>query len=166
MRTMYALLLDMDHNEFNKPQQRRQKSSSKVSDEKPKIVITDRNSGLDDNVAVPNFDEGEKKDDTNKIYIMPDLESGPTFPGGNNKFTKYFEGNFNKNAVAKSGWISFDFIVEKDGGVTFKALRSPAKDIEDEATRVLNKMPKWTPGKRKGEPVRSTFTQMFTVNKS
>lgn len=47
-----------------------------------------------------------------------------------------------------------------------KTLSSPHHLLEKEAVRIVRKMPKWTPGKQNGRPVRTWFTipVNFTLN--
>ena len=89
------------------------------------------------------------------------------------------------------GRVMVQFIVEKDGSLTnAKVLENPKKSavnmvvvtaympdkqrqdaeahnagvqaLRDEALRVINAMPRWTPGKQKGKPVRSKFVLPVT----
>ena len=49
-------------------------------------------------------------------------------------------------------------IVEKNGSISnVKVVRSVHPLLDAEAMRVVNSMPKWTPGKRDGKPVRVKF---------
>ena len=51
-----------------------------------------------------------------------------------------------------------NFVIEKDGSVNeVKVLRGVCESLDDEAVRVVKAMPKWTPGKMKGEPVRVSY---------
>ena len=50
------------------------------------------------------------------------------------------------------------FVVEKNGSVTdVKVLRGIGGGCDEEAIRVVKNMPKWTPGKQRGKPVRVQF---------
>ena len=50
------------------------------------------------------------------------------------------------------------FIVEKDGAVTgVKTVRSVTPVLDAEAVRVIKAMPKWTPGRQGGQPVRVNY---------
>ena len=51
------------------------------------------------------------------------------------------------------------FVVNKDGSISgAKVVRSVDPDLDKEALRVINSMPKWKPGMQKGEPVSVKFT--------
>ncbi len=56
------------------------------------------------------------------------------------------------------GRVAIEFVIEKDGSVSgVKALRSPDKLLSDEAIRVVKAMPKWSPAKVEGKPVRMRY---------
>ena len=55
------------------------------------------------------------------------------------------------------------FVVEKDGTITNAEMMHPMHPaIDKEATRVIESMPKWNPGKVSGLPVRVRY--MLSVN--
>ena len=55
------------------------------------------------------------------------------------------------------------FVVEPDGQLsTVKVIKGLDPDLDAEAIRLVNAMPKWTPGKQNGEPVRVRYD--LTVN--
>ena len=55
------------------------------------------------------------------------------------------------------------FVVEKDGSISdVNVAKSVDPSLDKEAVRVLKQMPKWTPGKQKGEPVRVKYTVPVT----
>ncbi|MBK8567346.1 MAG: TonB family protein [Saprospiraceae bacterium] len=62
------------------------------------------------------------------------------------------------------GKIVVSFVVEKDGSITdVKALNKIGGGCEDEAIRLVKKLPKFTPGKNaKGNPIRVQYTQPVT----
>ena len=50
-------------------------------------------------------------------------------------------------------------VIEKDGRLTnIEVLQSPDRSLADEAIRVLNKSPKWSPGKQRNQTVRVRYT--------
>lgn len=58
-----------------------------------------------------------------------------------------------------SGRVIISFVVEKDGSISSaKILRGIGGGCDEEALRVVNDMPKWTPGKQRGRAVRVQFT--------
>lgn len=57
------------------------------------------------------------------------------------------------------GNVIVQFVVEKDGSITgTKILRGIGGGCDEEARRVIENMPKWTPGRQRGRPVRVQFT--------
>lgn len=94
----------------------------------------------------------------------------PLYPGGMPKFyeevgRKYRIPESDKEMTAK---VYVSFIIEKDGTMTHvQVLRDPIPGLGlgKEALRVLQSMKaKWTPGKKKGESVRTAYTLPITVN--
>lgn len=61
------------------------------------------------------------------------------------------------------GRVFVSFVVEKDGSVNeVKVMRGIGGGCDEEAVRVVKGMPKWKPGKMKGEPVRVSY--MMPIN--
>ena len=57
------------------------------------------------------------------------------------------------------GRVILSFVIDKDGRLTnIEVLQSPDRSLADEAIRVLNKSPKWSPGKQRNQTVRVKFT--------
>ena len=80
-----------------------------------------------------------------------------------NALFAYLKQNLNYPAIASEsaiqGSVIVQFIVEKDGSVTgTKILRGIGGGCDEEALKVIESMPKWTPGKQRGRPVRVQFT--------
>ena len=95
------------------------------------------------------------------------VEQMPQFPGGPAALMEYLSKNVrypeeaHKNGV--QGRVIATFVVEKDGSITeARIARSVDNLLDAEALRVVNAMPKWTPGMQKGEPVRVKYTIPIT----
>ena len=59
----------------------------------------------------------------------------------------------------KEGMVVCKFIVQKDGSISdVKVIRSVDPLLDKEAVRVIEAMPKWTPGLKGGEPVNIEYT--------
>ena len=57
-----------------------------------------------------------------------------------------------------SGKVYITFVVEKDGSITdVKVLRGIGGGCDEEAVRVVQSMPRWSPGKQRGKPVRVQY---------
>ena len=89
-------------------------------------------------------------------------DESPEFPGGMEGLYKYLAENIHYPEQAKTdqiqGRVFITFVVEKDGSISdAKVIRGIGGGCDEEALRVVNAMPKWTPGKQLGEPVRVQF---------
>ena len=105
----------------------------------------------------------------NMVYDV--VEVMPQFPGGQTAMLKYIMENikYPKQIMEEGiqGRVTVSFIVEKDGRVSnVRLLRSVQPALDKEAIRVVKSMPKWTPGKHNGKPVRVRFNLpvMFKLN--
>ena len=99
-------------------------------------------------------------DDKDKIYDT--VEVMPEFPGGVEAMYKWLAEHLKYPAEAAKkkvqGRVFVQFVVEKDGTITqAEVKRSPDDLLSEEALRVVKLMPKWTPGKVGGKPVRTVF---------
>ena len=57
------------------------------------------------------------------------------------------------------GRVVVQFVVEKDGSISeVEVVKKVNEHLDAEAVRVVNAMPKWKPGKQKGENVRVKYT--------
>lgn len=109
-----------------------------------------------DSVAAPT--DGVAKDE---VFMV--AEQMPEFPGGMKELLKFLQNNlkYPENAMKNNvqGRVIVQFVVEKDGTLTeFKVARSVDLDLDAEALRVLQIMPKWKPGMQRGKIVRVKFT--------
>ena len=99
----------------------------------------------------------ECTNEENKIYDV--VEQMPQYPGGKDKLTQYLAMSIRYPKEAEmagvQGRVIGSFIVEKDGSLTGARIeKSVDKSLDAEALRIINEMPKWTPGMQDGEPVR------------
>lgn len=90
------------------------------------------------------------------------VEQKPSFPGGDAAMYKWLGEQIVYPAAASeegaSGKVTVQFIVEKDGRITgVRVVRGKHPALDAEAVRVIKKMPKWTPGRNNGQPVRVTY---------
>lgn len=99
------------------------------------------------------------------------VEVMPQFPGGQIAMLKYIMENmkYPEQAMKEGiqGRVAVRFIVEKDGSISdVKPILSVHPLLNKEAVRVVESMPKWTPGKQNGKPVRVRFNLpvMFKLN--
>lgn len=99
------------------------------------------------------------------------VEQMPEFPGGQEALMQFLrqEVKYPKEAEEKGlqGRVVVRYIIEKDGSISeVEIVKSVNEYLDAEAIRVVNAMPKWKPGKQKGEPVRVKFTLPVTFRLS
>ncbi|MGN0061005.1 MAG: TonB family protein [Alloprevotella sp.] len=91
------------------------------------------------------------------------VEEMPQFPGGYDALLKFLMTNTSYPAEAmakgKQGRVVVQFIVNKEGCLQdVQLLRCVDPLLDEEALRVVNSMPRWKPGKQKGQPVNVQYT--------
>jgi protein TonB len=108
--------------------------------------------------------------------IFKVVEEMPRFPGckdepgdakakelcAQKKMLEYIYKNIKYPAIAREngveGNVVITFVVEKDGSITdAKVVRDIGAQCGEEAMRIVNQMPRWDPGKQRGNPVRVQF---------
>lgn len=99
------------------------------------------------------------------------VEVMPQYPGGQIAMMKYIMENmkYPEQAMKEGiqGRVTVRFIVEKDGSISNVSPIHPVHPLLDkEAIRVVKSMPKWSPGKQHGKPVRVQLIVpiMFKLN--
>jgi len=91
-------------------------------------------------------------------------ETMPSFQGGDlNTFRSWVQSNVKFPQIALEngiqGRVVLSFVIEKDGRLTnIQVLQTPDRSLSEEAIRVLNKSPKWSPGKQRNQVVRVKYT--------
>ena len=103
----------------------------------------------------------EAQVDENGVYMVCDQM--PMYPGGMQELMKFLQKNiqYPQDAEEKGiqGRVIVQFVVEKDGSIKdIKVVRGIDPSLDKEALRVINAMPKWEPGKHKGEAVSVKYT--------
>ena len=106
-----------------------------------------------------------QKNDNDKAYDV--VEEMPQYPGGVGKLMEYVSMNvrYPKEAESKSiqGRVVTTFVIEKDGNIAdAEVVKSVDPALDAEALRVVKAMPKWTPGKQDGKPIRVKYTMPIT----
>lgn len=106
-------------------------------------------------------DNAVVNEDENQIFVF--VEEYPEFPNGEENLYKYLGSNIKyphealENGI--QGTVVVKFVVEKDGSISnVKAVRKIGGGCDEEAVRVVKRMPRWKPGKQSGKPVRTEFT--------
>lgn len=98
--------------------------------------------------------------DTSKRFVV--VEQQPEFEGGYGALMQFIMDNLRIPASAAKdkvyGTVIVTFIIDRDGSVKEAAIREGIReDLNAEALRVVNLMPKWKPGKQQGKPVTVRF---------
>jgi len=118
---------------------------------------TDDDEEIEEAVIQEEVEEEEKEDE---IFVF--VEDQPGYPGGDKARIKYLQENIKYPEMAKEsgiqGTVYVTFVVEKDGRITsVKVLRGIGGGCDEEAVRVIKRMPSWKPGKQRGRSVRVQF---------
>jgi len=97
----------------------------------------------------------------NDVYEM--VEEMPEFPGGTEALMQYITGAIkypvSSQEKGAQGRVAVTFIVSKEGDVTnAEIIRGVDDALDEEALRIVNAMPRWKPGRDKGENVNVRFT--------
>ena len=104
------------------------------------------------------------------------IEDVPVFPGCENEsdkracfnsmIQKHISKNFRYPEIAQEmgiqGRVNVMFVIQKDGSIGGVRMRGPDKNLEAEAARIIDKLPKMTPGKQRGRAVRVPFSIPIT----
>ncbi|MFD2570586.1 TonB family protein [Spirosoma soli] len=97
---------------------------------------------------------------TEDIFIR--VEQEPQYPGGLDALRNFLSKNlqYPKSAASAgvSGKVYISFVINTDGSLTdVQVLKGIGFGCDEEATRVIQKMPHWKPGKQSGRPVRVKY---------
>jgi protein TonB len=88
----------------------------------------------------------------------------PAYPGGQKALENFFNYSVEYPQQAADngteGVINVSFVIDENGKVSSSKIlgKRVGDGLEDEALRVVNKMPSWTPGKVKGKNVKTRLT--------
>ena len=109
----------------------------------------------------PPEDEVETVIEEEPIADFAEVE--PAFPGGESAMMTWIQENIQYPQLAvemgEQGIVYVQFVVNKDGSIEkVKIMRGVSDALDDEAKRVVKKMPKWTPGEQAGKKVRVRYT--------
>lgn len=101
---------------------------------------------------------GKANDDVVEGQIFTVVEEQPSFPGGPSELFKYVMNEVKYPKIAQDngiqGRVVTSFVVDKEGNIKqVKVERGVDPALDAEALRVVKAMPKWIPGKQKGEVV-------------
>jgi protein TonB len=121
---------------------------------------------MDQNTEVEEYIAPEvtkvEEEEIEEAEIFTVVEESPSYPGGDAARIKFLQENIEYPQMAREsgiqGTVYVTFVVEPDGRVSgVRVLRGIGGGCDEEAIRVVQKMPKWNPGKQRGKPVRVQF---------
>ena len=124
--------------------------------DKPILIVSNE---IDIDIVVDVEEETEPIVET----IFDIVEEMPEYIGGVEKLYEYLGDNINYPEQAKDfsiqGKVFVQFVVWKDGTIKdVKVVKGPHRLLNEEALRVITKMPSWKPGKQRGKNVNARFT--------
>ena len=108
-----------------------------------------------------------------KVPVYPGCESAKTNDQRtkcmSNKLAKLIQNKFDLNLFSELGLsgiqkIDVQFKIDKTGNIIDIIARAPHIQLEKEALRVVNMLPKLTPGKQRGMPVGVSYTLPITLH--
>ena len=153
-----------------------QKNKFKPVPPPPEVIeIVEDKVEIEDEIEIEDTESNEDEmieieDEYDDEFFMV-VENMPEFPVGDLGLMKYIQKNVKYPPISKqyniTGKVYVSFIVEKSGYVSnVKIVRGVDKNLDAEAVRVVNSLPKYKPGKQRGKPARVMFTIPinFTLN--
>ena len=120
--------------------------------------------------------KGAEEEESDEIFNFAVVENKPVFPGCekfatedekfmcfNQQIMKHIGKNFEFPELARQmgiqGKVYVNFVIERNGRVSSITIaRGVDKLIDDEAIRVIKKLPTFQPAKQRGKPVRMQYT--------
>ena len=145
-------------------------------EEVEETVIESTETDQEEIVEVEDIEVEDDFEDVDVPFAV--IEDVPIFPGCEKvaksqrracfqeKMNKHIRKNFRYPEIAQEmgiqGRVYVNFIISKDGNITNVRMRGPDKNLEKEAARIISKLPKMTPGKQRGIPVRVPFSIPIT----
>ncbi|MGN0231607.1 MAG: energy transducer TonB, partial [Muribaculaceae bacterium] len=126
---------------------------------------TNFDQGTDDRNVVREHKEEiiveEKKPEKEEVFRA--VEQMPQFPGGDAELMKFLRDNIVYPAMAQEnnvqGKVIVQFVVTKTGDIgEVKVVKSVDRDLDNEAVRLVKKLPKFIPGRMNGQAVNVWYT--------
>ncbi|MFZ9003063.1 MAG: energy transducer TonB [Robiginitalea sp.] len=138
------------------------------------IIESTETSQEEEIIDVEDIEVEEVEEDIEVPFAV--IEDVPVFPGCesasdkkacfNEMIQKHIRKNFRYPEIAQEmgiqGRVAVMFTIQKDGSIGNIRLRGPDKNLEAEARRIIEKLPKMTPGRQRGRPVRVPFSIPIT----
>jgi len=134
----------------------------------PKLEVVEDEKEIEEEPEIEDVEIDEdlaieiEEEDPDEERIFEFVEEMPEFPGGYAAMVKFIQKNLQYPPMARensiSGRVYLKFVVEPSGEVSkIQLLRGIGGGCDEEAIRVVKKMPKWKPGRQRGKAVRVLF---------
>ncbi len=124
-----------------------------------------------DNIEIDRIEEiveyiGEPEEEEVDVTVSF-AETMPSYKGGLKAFYKFVGQNLKYPAQARrigiEGKVFVHFVVDKDGSLSdIKIVRGIGAGCDEEVLRIIEKSPKWNPGKQRGRPVKVRMMMPIT----
>ncbi|MDK2771513.1 MAG: energy transducer TonB [Flavobacterium sp.] len=140
--------------------------TTEVQENKPVVVVKASDVGSTGGDALEDLDAEVPFAVIEDIPLFPGCENVPKakrmecFNEQMNKhIKKYFTYPESAAEEGIQGRVAVQFVIDKQGNVTDIQMRGPkgGADLEKEAKRIIEKLPKFTPGKQRGKPVKVKY---------
>lgn len=140
----------------------KQKRKHKVSPAPKEVLLPPAVSDSETVEAPPMVQAPGEAPAAAEIYSV--TEQMPQYPGGIPALTAFLSRNLVYPAKAQEagiqGKVIVRFVVGNDGSLSdVKVVRGIGGGCDEEALRVIRKMPKWNPGKQNGKAVKVYYSQ-------
>lgn len=134
------------------------------------VIESTETSQEEEIIEIDDIEVEEVEEDIDVPFSV--IEDVPIFPGCegasdkracfNEQMQKHIRKNFHYPEIAQEmgiqGRVAVMFTIQKDGSIGNIRMRGPDKNLEAEARRIIEKLPKMTPGKQRGRAVRVPFS--------
>ncbi len=138
------------------------------------VIESTETSQEEEVIEIEEVEVDEVEEDIDVPFAV--IEDVPVFPGCENakdkrtcfnqKIQEHIRKNFRYPEIAQEmgiqGRVNVMFTIQKDGSIGNIRYRGPDKNLEAEALRIIEKLPRMTPGKQRGRPVRVPFSIPIT----
>ena len=146
------------YSDYNSSITIKERETASVNAQLDKIVTSNRTS-------TPTTTMPSSNSEDMKVHDV--VDQMPAFPGGAAAMFQWLSSNLQYPTVAEEngvqGRVIVTFVVERDGSITdVKVVKAVDPSLDKEAVRLVKSMPKWNPGKQKGQAVRVKYTAPIT----
>ena len=147
---------------IEKPKEVVQQVLKVVSDEvETTATVEIQEQSTEEAIEFTPMDVQEEEEAEEEIFQV--VEKMASFPGGNAKLMEFLRKELVYPQIAidnnVQGRVFVQFVVNRDGSIQdVKVTRGVDPILDEEAIRIVKKMPKWVPAEQRGKTVRSRFT--------